>query len=66
VKVAVRARSSLILSCSFGPFLLYYAGEVGEGRELWMRGGGGGGNWLVFNTGRMVFYFIYVVATISI
>jgi len=34
----IRARSSLILSCSFGSFLLYYACTVvgrGGKRELW-------------------------------
>jgi len=31
----IKARSSLILSCSSGPFLLYYATYWRERRELW-------------------------------
>jgi len=59
----IRARSSLILSCSYGPFLLYYATE--KRRELWIRGGEE--NWSVFNNWENGFpYFIYVIAIISI
>jgi len=39
----IRVKSSLILSCSSRPFLLYYAiCWMEERRELWMREGGGG------------------------
>jgi len=55
----IRAKSSLILSCSSGPFAFYtLLVEVVEGRrELWMRGERGE-NWSVFNNWENGFPFI--------
>jgi len=63
----IRTRSSLILNCSSGPFLLYYTACWSGGEKKRIMSGGEEGNWSVFNNWKNGLpYFIYVAAIISI